>query len=133
MGLISCRMEAWVGFHPEFRGFGSCESYIMEKFRLRDGRVLCCPWLRCNHRFPRAEQLSYPIVREDRIRNYLIGFKELGLGLQQVLDHFNTSRPDQRPEKPKNPARSMSEVAVVGDLAYGGVTMRGRTLSHELS
>jgi len=53
MGLFSCRKDAWVGFHPEFRGFGGCESYIMEKFRQRGGRVLCCPWLRWTHRFQR--------------------------------------------------------------------------------
>lgn len=133
MGLFSCRKDAWVGFHPEFRGFGGCESYIMEKIRRRGGRVLCCPWLRWTHRFQRPHGAPYETIVQDRIQNYLVGFLELGLDVQPVLDHFNGEGAAQRHLLPPKQTKKMNEIAVVGNLKYGGVTMRGLSLSKHLS
>src|SRR5262245_13453047 len=134
MGLFSCRRKAWVGFHPEFRGFGGCESYIMEKFRQRGGQVLCCPWLRWTHRFQRPHGVPYAITNEDRARNYLIGFEELGLDVQPVLEHFGLSRQQaQRLVSALQNDNCRSEFAVVGNPFYGGVVMRGRTLARQLA
>lgn len=88
MGLFACRRDAWAGFNPEFRGFGGEEGYIHEKFRQRGGRVLCLPFLRWMHRFSRPFGLPYPNVWADRVRNYLIGFREVGWDTQPVIDHF---------------------------------------------
>jgi hypothetical protein len=41
------------------------------------------------HRF--NDGVSYPLDIKDRIRNYIIGFKELGLDPQPVYDHFGVN------------------------------------------
>ncbi|WP_079211039.1 glycosyltransferase [Brucella pituitosa] len=88
MGLFACRKTAWQGFHASFTGFGADEGYIHEKFRQAGGRTLCLPRLRWLHRFGRPNGVTYPINWEDRIRNYLLGFSELGLDLEPVKEHF---------------------------------------------
>lgn len=89
LGLFACRRAAWPGFNDRFRGFGSEEGYIHEKVRRNGGRVLCLPFLRWIHRFQRPLGVPYPIEWEDRIRNYLIGFTELGLTTAPIVSHFN--------------------------------------------
>ena len=88
LGLFSCRKAAWPGFHPGFRGFGGEEGYIHEKFRKLGRRCLCLPWLRWVHRFGRPAGAPYPLRLRDRITNYLIGHREVGLDEAQVLEHF---------------------------------------------
>lgn len=90
MGLFACRRAAWPGFNPKFRGFGGEEGYIHEKFRQRGGRTLCLPFLRWMHRFNRPFGVPYANTWEDRVRNYMIGHNELGLGTQQIEEHFTT-------------------------------------------
>jgi hypothetical protein len=87
-GLMSCRKDAWLGFHPDFRGFGGEEGYIHEKYRQAGRRVLCLPWLRWLHRFDRPAGVSYPLTLNDRFRNYLLGRLELGQSWEDVLEHF---------------------------------------------
>ncbi|MEP1209867.1 MAG: glycosyltransferase family 2 protein [Rhizobiaceae bacterium] len=89
LGLFASRRAAWPGFNPRFRGFGGEEGYIHEKFRRNGGRALCLPFLRWVHRFKRLQGVPYPIIWEDRIRNYLIGFDEVGLPRQPIIDHFS--------------------------------------------
>ena len=91
LGLFSCRKAAWPGFHPGFRGFGGEEGYIHEKFRKLGRRCLCLPWLRWVHRFARPAGAPYPLRLRDRITNYLIGHREVGLDEAPVLDHFRAS------------------------------------------
>lgn len=88
LGLFSCRKEAWPGFHPAFRGFGGEEGYIHEKFRQKNRRCLCLPWLRWAHRFARPAGVPYPLRLVDRITNYLIGHRDLGRDEGPVLEHF---------------------------------------------
>jgi glycosyl transferase family 2 len=90
MGLFACRRDAWAGFNPAFRGFGGEEGYIHEKFRQRGGRTLCLPFLRWMHRFNRPFGVPYPNIWTDRVRNYLIGFREIGWDTGPVIDHFRT-------------------------------------------
>ena len=90
MGLFACRRAAWPGFNPKFRGFGGEEGYIHEKFRQRGGRTLCLPFLRWIHRFNRPNGVPYCNTWDDRIRNYVIGFRELGLGTKEIEEHFST-------------------------------------------
>ena len=89
LGVFACRREAWPGFNPLFRGFGGEEGYIHEKFRRRGGRVLCLPYLRWMHRFNRPMGVPYPNRWEDRVRNYFIGFRELGWNAP-IAAHFKT-------------------------------------------
>ncbi len=88
LGLFVCRRSAWPGFNLAFRGFGGEEGYIHEKFRQRGARVLCLPFLRWLHRFPRPLGIPYPIQWDDRIRNYLIGFREVGWDPAPMIEHF---------------------------------------------
>ena len=87
-GLFACRRAAWPGFNPLFRGFGGEEGYIHEKFRQNGGRTLCLPFLRWVHRFQRPLGVPYHNSWEDRMRNYLIGFKELGIPTTEMETHF---------------------------------------------
>lgn len=88
MGIFTSRREAWLGFNPEFRGFGGEEGYIHEKFRQAGRRCWCLPWLRWLHRFGRPQGVPYPLSVEDKIWNYLKGWRELGLPLDSIYDHF---------------------------------------------
>ena len=88
MGLFACRRTAWAGFNPKFRGFGAEEGYIHEKMRQRGGRTLCLPFLRWVHRFNRPLGVPYTNRWEDRMRNYVIGFTELGLDTAEMEAHF---------------------------------------------
>ncbi|WP_413993344.1 glycosyltransferase [Labrys okinawensis] len=88
LGLYACRRAAWPGYNGHFRGFGGEEGYIHEKFRQAGGRTLCLPFLRWLHRFERPMGAPYPISWHDRIRNYMIGFDELGLPMEEMLAHF---------------------------------------------
>jgi hypothetical protein len=88
LGLFACSRAAWPGFNPRFRGFGGEEGYIHEKFRRNGGRTLCLPFLRWVHRFNRPMGPRYVNTWEDRVRNYMIGFYELGLATDEVERHF---------------------------------------------
>jgi hypothetical protein len=88
LGLFACRRAAWPGFNPKFRGFGGEEGYIHEKIRQRGGRTLCLPFLRWMHRFGRPLGAPYVNRWEDRMRNYVIGFTELGLDTAEMEAHF---------------------------------------------
>jgi hypothetical protein len=88
LGLFACRRASWAGFNPKFRGFGGEEGYIHEKMRRRGGRTLCLPFLRWVHRFNRPLGLPYLNRWEDLVRNYFIGFTELGLRTGDMEAHF---------------------------------------------
>lgn len=88
LGLFACRRDAWLGFNPKFRGFGGEEGYIHQKFRNAGQRTLCLPFLRWVHRFNRPLGVPYPNRWDDRIRNYLIGFREVGLPTEPMIAHF---------------------------------------------
>jgi hypothetical protein len=88
LGLFACRRAAWPGFNPQFRGFGGEEGYIHEKFRQAGGRTLCLPFLRWIHRFNRPLGPPYRNTWTDRMRNYLIGFREVGWPTDPIVEHF---------------------------------------------
>ncbi len=88
MGLCSCRREAWVGFNPRFRGFGGEEFYIHEKFRQAGAKCMCLPFLRWTHRFGRPQGVPFPLQLRDKVRNFMIGHRELGTPLDRLREHF---------------------------------------------
>ena len=88
LGLFSCRKDAWLGFNPHFRGFGGEEGYIHEKFRQAGARAMCLPRLVWNHRFGRVNGVPYPLSQFNKVRNYILGFQELGKDLTEVHQHF---------------------------------------------
>lgn len=44
--------------------------------------------MRWMHRFNRPMGIRYPINWDDRIRNYMIGRRELGLPVNDLLEHM---------------------------------------------
>lgn len=96
LGVFACRTNNWLGFNPSFRGFGGEEGYIHEKYRRMGKKTLCLPFLRWLHRFDRPNGVPYPLTLDSRIRNYLIGFTELGMDIQPIKDHFKDKFPQQR-------------------------------------
>jgi len=88
MGAFACRKDAWLGFNPRFKGFGGEEGYIHKKFKQAGKKTLLLPFLRWVHRFNRSSGVPYPNLWQDRIRNYYIGFDELGLDTKPIADHF---------------------------------------------
>jgi hypothetical protein len=88
LGLFACRKDAWPGFNSRFRGFGGEEGYIHEKFRRAGGSAICLSDLGWLHRFDRPTGIPYAPRLDDRLRNYLIAWKELGWDTQPVVDHF---------------------------------------------
>lgn len=88
LGVFACRREAWPGLNPLFRGFGGEEGYLQEKFRRAGGRVLCHPALGWTHRFSRPNGVPYANTWNDRVRNYLVGWRELGWDMSAIATHF---------------------------------------------
>jgi hypothetical protein len=118
LGVFSCRKQAWLGFNPNFRGFGGEEGYIHEKFRQAGARTLCLPALRWLHRFGRPAGIPYRVTVEEKLRNYLIGHLELGLSIQPVIEHFSTQAPAEN-------VRQQTEAVL---QEYGGISLDSRLL-----
>lgn len=92
MGLFFSKRNSWMGFNREFRGFGGEEGYIHEKYRKHGRRTICLPWLEWMHYFrPSSVKVPHPARHEDKIRNYTIGFLELGLDLAPLKEHFGVA------------------------------------------
>ncbi|NYH79916.1 hypothetical protein FHR84_003265 [Actinopolyspora biskrensis] len=89
LGAFACRSAAWPGLHPRLRGYSCNEWYVHEKFRRRGGNTLCLPGFRWHHRFPRPAGVPYDITWQDRIRNYLLCWRELGLETRTMTEHFS--------------------------------------------
>jgi hypothetical protein len=88
LGLFACRRGAWPGLNPRLRGFGAEEGYLHELVRRRGGRVLCHPRIAWAHRFSRPFGIPYPNRWEDRIRNYLVAWGELGWDVAPIEEHY---------------------------------------------
>lgn len=88
LGLFSMRKDAWIGFHPQARGFGGEELYAHEKVRRAGGRVWCLPGLRWWHNFAKVGGVSYPLSNEGKTRNYVLEWDELGWDRTPIRDHF---------------------------------------------
>jgi hypothetical protein len=88
LGAFSCRKDSWLWFNQRFKGFGGEEGYIHEKYRKAGHKALCLPEFLWWHRFGRPDGVPYPLAIFDKVRNYCIGFNELGLSLDPVYQHF---------------------------------------------
>jgi predicted O-methyltransferase YrrM len=113
LGVFLARKDSWLGFNDKFRGFGGEECYIHDKYRLAGRKTLCLPFLRWLHRFGRPGGAPYKPILWDKIRNYVIGYSELGLPLTEIKEHFVdsglmpvreweilTADPNNPPERP---------------------------------
>lgn len=95
LGLFACRRAAWLGFNPQFREFGGEEWYIHEKFRRAGARCICIPQLMWQHRFgdPAAGRTS-PLTLHGKVRNYVLGHRELNIRPARMIRHFVEGRND---------------------------------------
>jgi hypothetical protein len=98
LGVFSCETKNWVGFNKHFRGFGGEEGYIHEKFRQFGGKAICHPEFTWVHRFNRPNGVKYPLILEDRIWNYFVGWLELTQDpnhtiIQEIYNHFKDKIP----------------------------------------
>jgi len=98
LGLFACETKNWLGFNPHFKGFGGEEGYIHEKFRRNGGKAICLPQLRWVHRFSRPNGVKYPLILEDRIWNYFVGWLEITGDpehqmIKDIYNHFKDKIP----------------------------------------
>jgi hypothetical protein len=112
LGAFSCETKNWVGFNENFRGFGGEEGYIHEKFRLYGGKAICLPKFKWVHRFGRPDGPKYPLILEDRIWNYFVGWLELtgnpeASFIKDVCDHFQDKIPKGSIERILNSAKKL--------------------------
>ena len=89
LGLFLTKKDSWLGFNPHTRGFGGEEIYIHTKYRRYGRKAICLPFLRWLHRFIRPDGVSYPLTLQNKARNYVLEFIELGLDLQPIYDNFD--------------------------------------------
>lgn len=87
-GLMACRKQDWLGFNPNVRGFGGEECYLHEKYRRAGRRCIALPFLRWWHCFKRAAPVPYPLTIEDKLRNYVLNYQELGRPIDDLYNHF---------------------------------------------
>jgi hypothetical protein len=144
MGLFCCKTSEWVGFHPDFRGFGGCETYIAKKFRQKKARVMCLPFMQWTHRFPRIGERPDKPDDRDKCRNYLIGYMDLGEPIDEICEQFNITKEDAYSiaatasslEPAPYPAsmhvgNSNRLIGIVGCTKWGPMKMRGMALHRE--
>tara|TARA_R110001592_G_scaffold160695_4_gene392975 strand:- start:23309 stop:24625 length:1317 start_codon:yes stop_codon:yes gene_type:complete len=92
-GILAARTDSWLGFSEQFIGFGGEEGYIHEKYRQHKRKILCLPFLRWLHRFNRPRGVPYNLDIKERIRNYIVGYRELDMPLDSILEHFSKTHP----------------------------------------
>lgn len=92
-GLFGCRKDSWLGFHEKCRGFDGVEGVIHEKYRRKGRKVLCLPFLKWVHKF--GTKGGYPLYKEDKIRNFLLGFKEIDLDPAPIYEHFGRQKVEE--------------------------------------
>lgn len=94
LGVFCQAKQAWLdhgGFNKNFKGFGGEEVYLHEKVRQAGHKVFCLPFLRAWHFFrPHGQATPYRCDTLDKFRNYLIGWKELGMDPEPVVEHFKS-------------------------------------------
>lgn len=99
LGVFSCETKNWRGFNKLFKGFGGEEGYIHEKFRQFEGKAICLPQFKWMHRFGRPDGVMYPLILEDRIWNYFVGWLEITQNpehemIKGAYEHFKDKIPE---------------------------------------
>ena len=91
-GFFCCRRDTWLGFNSGFTGFGGESGYIQEKYRQSGRKVFCHPALKWMHLFHTdGSKIPYPLRQQERIKNYLLGFRERGRDTAPIYKEFGTA------------------------------------------
>ena len=88
LGLFLTKKISWLKFNEHAEGFGGEECYIHEKYRAEGRHTYNLPFLKWLHRFGRPDGVPYPLTLENKVRNYILEFTELGKDLTPVKKHF---------------------------------------------
>tara|TARA_B100001094_G_scaffold183490_1_gene177811 strand:- start:1917 stop:3086 length:1170 start_codon:yes stop_codon:yes gene_type:complete len=88
LGLFLTRKNSWLKFNSDTSGFGGEECYIHEKYRKAGRKTICLPFLKWLHRFNRPDGVKYAVTTEQKLKNYMLEFNEIGLDLAPLKDHF---------------------------------------------
>lgn len=89
MGMFACRKDSWLPFHPDCRGFGGEEITTGKRFRQHGRYAWCVPGFRWWHHFERPGGIiPYLLTRWDKVRNYILEFRSLGLDVNDIKEHF---------------------------------------------
>lgn len=88
LGMFFTAKKHWLGFNDHCKGFGGEECYIHEKYRKNGRKAICLPFLKWLHRFQRPDGVKYELTLENKARNYILEFTELGLDLGPLKLHF---------------------------------------------
>ncbi len=99
MGACSFERRNWPKISQHFKGFGGEEGYISEKFRRNGGKNICLPQFKWVHRFGRPLGAKFPLILEDRIWNYFVGWLEITQDpehemIKGAYDHFKNEIPE---------------------------------------
>ena len=92
--LLGCRKDSWLGFPEKARGFGGQPGVIHKKYEKAGRKTIILPFLIWAHNFHRQCGI-YPTVSGGVIRNYLLGFKEIGLDPEPIYQHFGKTRVEE--------------------------------------
>jgi len=85
-GLFGCRKDSWLGFAENLKGFGGIEGIINKKYEKAGRKSLCLPFLMWVHYFGSLH--AYPLATRDKVRNFLLSFKEIDLDPAPIYEHF---------------------------------------------
>lgn len=88
MGCFAFYKPKWPHFNPEFRGFGGEEFYIHDKYRSHGAKVIRVAGFQWWHRFARPRGIPFQNKYWDKVRNYVIGHRELGTPLDQIHKYY---------------------------------------------
>lgn len=87
-GCFALCKDFFPGFHKDFEGFGGEETYLQRKYQKLGGEVICLSALKWRHRFGRVDGLGYQLTVDEKVRNYVIGWQDLGLPLDDIYKEF---------------------------------------------
>jgi glycosyltransferase involved in cell wall biosynthesis len=94
-GFFLAKRDEWLGFNPNFNGFGGEEGYIHEKYRKNGRKFLVIPWAKWWHCFDDPTQKRSDLSIYSKIRNYVLSRLEFGEPLDDVYNHFvSTLKPN---------------------------------------
>lgn len=87
-GMVLCRRDAWIPYHPLNVGFGAGQGAIGLKVRRRGDQLLCLPALVWIHRFGRSVNMPLRNDSDERVANYAREF--LMIGAMDQIERMRT-------------------------------------------
>jgi glycosyltransferase involved in cell wall biosynthesis len=153
LGMFAIRRASWLRFHPDFSGFSGGEGYIHEKYKQAGRKTICLPVARWYHKFSRPHGIPHKPTTEDKIRNHVRGWMELGVDLEtRKTDDPIASIAKHYVGGERTSAARFSEIVaeagfpgyvvkldpedlggvVIGPHSWGSYQVRGRPVAHHL-